>query len=138
MKLVGFSFNKIVAEKISMERPKNLTINTGIDISTISKADTEISMGKEEILHITFNYKIEYNPKYAQIQFSGEVFLGVDKKISLEILKQWKEKNLSEEFKISLFNIIFRKSNIKALDLEDQIGLPLHIPLPRLSGEKKD
>ncbi|MEK6895768.1 MAG: hypothetical protein AABX48_04585 [Nanoarchaeota archaeon] len=138
MKLVGFNFNKIVAEKISQERPKNLTINTGIDISTISKADTNISMGKEEILHIEFNYKIEYNPKYAQIQFSGEVFLAVDKKISLEILKQWKEKALSEEFKITIFNIIFRKSNIKALDLEDQIGLPLHIPLPRLSNEKKD
>ena len=39
---------------------------------------------------------------------------------------------------IALFNIILRKANVKALELEEQIGLPLHIPLPTLKKPKKE
>jgi hypothetical protein len=138
MKLVGFNFNKINAERLAEDKPSNLTISNNIEILDVSKPKIEVSMGKEDILNIKFLYKIDYNPGYAKIHFSGEVFLSTDKKLSEDILKDWKNKKLSEDFKISLFNTIFRKSNIKALELEDQIGLPLHIPLPTISKNKKE
>ena len=45
---------------------------------------------------------------------------------------------MTEEFRILLFNIILRKANIKALELEEQMNLTLHIPLPTLKKQKKN
>jgi len=52
-----------------------------------------------------------------------------------EVLKGWKDKETTDDFRIFLFNIILRKSNIKALQLEDELALPPHIPLPSLNKE---
>jgi len=39
--------------------------------------------------------------------------------------------------RVPLFNFIMNKCNIKALYLEDEMGLPLHIPLPKISTEQE-
>ena len=65
------------------------------------------------------------------------MFVRDNSKKIKEILKQWKNKKISEDFKIPLFNLILRKSNVKTLELEEEMGLPLHIPLPHLKNQKK-
>jgi hypothetical protein len=56
-----------------------------------------------------------------------------------EILKQWESHIIPEEFKIPLFNIILKKSNFKALELEEDLLLPSHIPMPSIKpSEAKD
>jgi hypothetical protein len=135
MRIIGFNFTKINAEIISDSKPAELKINTGIQIKEISKPKTLLT-NKDEVLSIKFTYNIDYNPKFAKIEFFGEVILTTDNKQIQNILNQWKDKKLPEEFKIALFNVIFRKSNIKALDLEDQLNLPLHIPFPNLSKKQ--
>jgi hypothetical protein len=34
-----------------------------------------------------------------------------------------------------MFNIVLKKSTIKALELEDELNLPYHIPIPKVSLE---
>ncbi len=137
MKIVGFNFNKINIEKLS-DKVDNLKINTDIDISEIKEIKSDFFKTKEDIITVKFFYNINYEPNFAKIEFVGNVLLAIESKTTKNILKQWKDKKMSEEFKITLFNIILRKSNLKALQLEDEINLPLHISLPSLKQKEKE
>ncbi len=137
MKLMGFNFKKISVEKLG-ERPKELKINTNIDITEIKNLKSDLLKTKEEILAVDFSYTIDYSSSFATLNFEGTLLIATEPKISKDLLKQWKKKKIPEEFRIPIFNIILMKSNIKALALEDEMNLPLHIPLPTLKpGQEK-
>ncbi len=139
MKLMGFNFNKIDVEKQSIERPKDLKINTNIDVSEIKNIKSDILKTKEEIIATTFSYVINYTPDYAKIELGGTVLLTVEPKLAKTITKEWKSKKMTEEFRLVLFNIILAKSNVKALQLEEEMNLPYHIPMPSLKrGEMEE
>jgi hypothetical protein len=134
MRLLGFGFKKIEIERIS-ESFKDLKINTNINILSIKKVDSSIFKGKEEVIQIGFSYTINYSPEIAKIEFVGEIFLGVDSKELKEIVGEWEKKIIFKGLRVPLFNTILRKSNVKALQLEDEFGLPLHIKLPSIKEE---
>ncbi|MBU2472975.1 hypothetical protein KKE74_03000 [Patescibacteria group bacterium] len=136
MKFIGFNFNKINIEKNSTNF-KDLKIKTNINISEIKEIKSNFLKSNEELINIQFTYNINYNPKIAKIELSGNVILADKPKIIKEVLKKWEDKKMEEEFKINLFNIILRKSNLKAMQLEDEMNLPLHISLPFLKKESK-
>lgn len=133
---MGFNFTKINIEKFS-DNFQNLKINTSIDISEIKELKTDVFKTKEELLGIKFTFNIFYEPDIAKAEFAGNIIISVDSKTAKEILKKWKDKKMPEDFRITLFNVIFRKSNLKALELEDELNLPIHLPLPRLTPEDK-
>ncbi len=135
MRLIGFNFVKVGAEKLNRERIGNVKFNTKIDITSIDSINSDILKTKEELLKIDFVYSVAYEPEFAKVELMGNVILSVEPKIAREVLKGWKDKKTSEDFRIFMFNIILRKSNIKALQLEEDIGLPPHIPLPSLNKE---
>jgi len=134
MRLVGFDFKKISIERFK-DQVEDLKFNTKVDISSIDIIKSDIFRSKEELLKIEFIYSVIYEPEFAKIELTGSIILAVEPRIAREVLRGWKDKQTSEEFRIFMFNIILRKSNIKALQLEDELGLPLHIPLPSLSKE---
>ena len=134
MRLVGFNFTKVSIEKFK-DAAENLKFSTKIDISSIESLKSDLIKIKDEPLKIDFVYSILYEPEFAKIELAGTMVLSVEPKIAREILRGWKDKEMSEEFRIFMFNIILRKSNIKALSLEDELNLPPHIPLPLLSKE---
>lgn len=136
MKILGFNFNKINTEKF-LDKIENLKINTKIDVSEINTIKSDFLKTKEELLGINFNYDISYDPDFAKISFAGKIIFSVESKKAKEILKQWKDKKMPEDFKVILFNVILRKSNIKALQLEDEMNLPLHVSLPSLKKQEK-
>ena len=129
MKIVGFNFKKISIEK-TLDKFKDLKINTNIDIVKVKQIKPEIFQPKEELVEVEFDYHIDYNPNIAKISLSGTVLVMADTKIIKNFIKQWKKKKLPEEHKILIFNVILKKSNLKAMQLEDEMNLPLHIPLP--------
>lgn len=135
MKIVGFNFTRVNMEKFSDDY-KELKINTHIDIVDVKKTTSEIIQPKEVLFEIKFNYNIDYEPKIAQISFSGLLLLLVDPKMAKSFLKQWKDKKFPEEHKITIFNVILKKANLRALQLEDELNLPLHISLPSLKKPK--
>jgi hypothetical protein len=136
MRLVSFNFNKISIEKLA-DGNGQIKIFTNIDVYSIEKANVDLFNDKEDLIQVKFKYTIDYEPKFAKIEFGGNMFITLDLKSSKELLKKWKDKEIPEEIRLFIFNIILIKSNIKALQFEDELGFPLHIPLPRFSKEDK-
>ncbi len=135
MKLAGFSLKKISAEKTNPVS-NDLKLSANIDLVEIKKIKSNLFKSKEELVEVSFKYSINYTPDIAKIEIEGTVLLSLDSKQSKEILKSWASKELSEEFKISLFNLIIRKSSVKAFQLEEDLNLPLHMPLQRLKKQE--
>ncbi|MEN7982523.1 MAG: hypothetical protein ABFQ65_03685 [Nanoarchaeota archaeon] len=136
MRIVGFNFNKINIEKFS-DKLEKLNIKTNIDISEIESIDNNLLKTDNSLLAVKFFYIIDYNPNFAKIELSGTILFELDKKQAQEIIKKWEEKIIPEDFKLILFNTILRKSNVKALQLEDDMNLPLHISLPSIKKTEK-
>ncbi len=134
MRLIGFNFVKMGVEKFK-DKPGSVKFNTKIDISSISPIKSDILKTKEDLLKIDFVYSVIYEPDFAKLELIGNVILSVEPKIAREVLKGWKDKKTSEDFRIFMFNIILRRSHIKALQLEEDVGLPPHVPLPSLNKE---
>lgn len=133
MKIIGFAFKKISAEK-SENVPKDVKLNYNIELKEIVK--DKIEDLNQEVLRIEFNFIVKYEPKFGEISLHGYVLLSLDAEKSKEVLKKWKSKKVSDDIRIPLFNFIMTKCNIKAINLEDDIGLPLHVPMPRLSNQQ--
>jgi hypothetical protein len=130
MKLLGFNFTKINVEK-KKDSIKDLKIHNHIDVLSIEEVKQEFFKTEDNVLIIKFSYSIEYEPQIAHLSLEGTILLSVEKEEMVkEILKKWKEKGLLEEFRIPLFNVIFRKAGLKALELEDEMNLPLHMSMP--------
>lgn len=136
MKLVGLNFKKISVEKLA-DKAENVKIETKIDISEISTVKADLFKTRDEFLGVKFSYAINYSPNYAKIEFKGDLLISLDPRQSKEVLKQWKDKKVEEDFKIFVFNAVLRKANLKAMQLEDEINLPLHVPLPMIRKENK-
>jgi len=135
MRLINFNFTKINVERLK-EKADKITFNTKIDINSIDSFKSELKI-KEDLLKIDFVYTVSYEPEFAKVELGGSFILSVEPKIAKEVLNGWKDKKTSEEFRVAIFNVIMKKSNIKALQLEDEIGLPIHVPMPSLSPQKK-
>ena len=136
MKLIGFNFSKISIEKIE-KISKDLKIDTSINIDSIENMKNELLKSKDLFLNIKFNYKINYKPNIAKIELVGNIALAIDSKLGKEILNDWKDKKIKDETRMIFFNAILKKSNIKALQLEEEMNLPTHFQLPSLKQDKK-
>jgi hypothetical protein len=136
MKVVGFNFTKLSAEryKLSLEKTK---INSKMNISSIESIKSSLLSTGEDFLNVEFNYSLTYEPEFANIELKGNVILSVEPKLAKTILNDWKEKTTSEEFRLPLLNIILKKATLKSLELEEELGLPIHLPLPSLKKEQK-
>ena len=134
MKIIGFNLTKISIER--KDKPeKELKVTQNINIIDITKEKLTIS--KDEPLNISFKLEIDYAGDFAKLEFKGNVILLPEKDETKKILKSWKDKKLSEEFRNPLFNFIMTKCTIKALGLEDDLSLPPHIQMPRLSQNQE-
>jgi hypothetical protein len=131
MRIVGFNFKKISIEKIG-EIGTDLKINNKVDLSNIEILNPDFVKTKDELLQVEFGYTVDYEPNIAKIELIGNLIITLDSKSAKEIVKNWKDKDMSEDLRMKLFNIILRKSNVKALALEEEMNLPLHIPFPPL------
>ena len=137
MKIIGFNFTKINAEKLS-ERTEEIKIDSKIDIISIKKESLDFINSNEEVVELTFSHLIDYQKDFAKIEFKGNLLISLVKEESKELFEKWEKKELPQEIRFNVFNFILRKSNIKALQLSDDLSIPSHIPLPRLSKEQSE
>lgn len=137
MRLMGFNFNKINVEKFSSQQ-KDIKLNNSINIDSIEKADQKFIKLKEDLFNISFTYSIFYEPNIAKLEFKGNMLLAIEPKLSKDLLKQWSNKQIPEDIQTVLFNIILRKSTIRALQFEEDMNLPHHIPLPSVKPKKTE
>jgi len=134
MKVIGFGLKKIQAEKNNFSKEK-LNINTNIQIKNIT--EEKIEFLKDLIpLKFSFEFTIMYEPSIANIKIEGYVIVSVTKQQAKDIIKKWDKKNLDEELKIDIFNFIISKTSLKALQIEEDLDLPYHLPFPRIKKSK--
>jgi hypothetical protein len=134
MKLAGFNFTKISVEKLK-NQTEGVKINTNIDISEIGEVKSDMFKLREQMIAISFTNTISYDPEFAKVELAGTMIIGVESKLARDILKEWKDKKIPEEFRLDLFNIIIRKCSVKALELEEDLNLPLHIQMPKVQQQ---
>ncbi len=149
MKVLGFNFTKITAER-DKDSKADGSINTNVEFLEIEKDNIEI-LRDSEIIRVSFKFSIDYkdapgkekikgeskkDKTTAQISFEGLIILSLEKENSKEILKNWKNKIISQDLSSFLMNFILAKCSIKALTLEQELSLPAHFPLPRVDLNK--
>jgi hypothetical protein len=131
IKFIGFNFDKISIEKYK-DISNNLNIKTNFEIKDIKDQNSDLLKNKN-LIHFKYELTLDYSPNLAKIFFSGGILsLIEDEKLLKDIKTQWKDKKISEDLKIKLINIIFSKCNIRALQLEEDLNLPFHIPFPKV------
>jgi len=133
MKIIGFNINKILIERKNPIKGR-LEIKSNLDIKDIQEEKVPI-FDKQLSLKFDFSFTVDYNPNIAKIEVNGSVITLEEKLEFEEILKDWKKKKFPSKLKIPLFNFILNKCNIKVIPLEEEMGLPLHIPFPKLRPE---
>lgn len=136
MKLVSFNFTKIDVEKF-LDNLKDLKITTGINILSINPIKSDILKLKEDLLVVNFEYSVLYEEKIAKLNFKGNLLISAESSMTKEVLKEWQDKKIPEEFKLTVFNIILKKASLKAIQFEEEFNLPLHLPLPSVKPQDK-
>ena len=134
MRLIGFNFTKINAERLK-DKTDSIKFNTNIKLSSIESLNSDMLKTKEEIVKIDFTYNVTYEPDFAKIELSGNAILAMEPKLAKEALKGFKDKGVSDEFRIFILNILLKKVNLRALELEEELNLPLHLPLISLNKD---
>ena len=132
MRIIGFNLTKISVQRKEEQKDK-VQINQNINIQDVKEESIPIS--KDKAVKITFNLLIEYSDNFAKIEFEGSILILPDKEELKSFTDSWKDKKIPEITRVPLFNFIMSKCNIKALSLEDEMNLPLHVPMPRINTE---
>jgi len=138
MPFIGFNFDKISAERLVLDIDLKGNINVKHNLNIINVNEEEVTLEKkQEVLRFGFEFLLIYEPEYGLIKIQGHLlFLDSPKKMK-DIVQDWKkDKKIPPEIMQGLFNTILAKSNIKALQLSQDINLPPHLPMPRLEKQK--
>ena len=132
MAVIGFTFDRINIER--KKAPKgNIKITHQMNIKSIKEQEVEIEKGKK-VLDFTFEFKADYSPNIAEMEFVGRVHYVEEDKKAKEILKEWeKNKKIDPKIMAVIVNMAFHRSLLEALDLSRVINVPPVIPLPILS-----
>jgi len=135
MKILGMNITKISGERKNIIKGK-IDVKQNIDIKDIEKQDIAIS--DKPGLKVEFEYSIKYEPKVADVEIKGSILVLDDKNESKDILKDWKKKKINPIFKIPVYNYIIEKVSLKAINMEDELALPLHQPFPKIAPKPVD
>jgi len=129
MQVINFNLTKLYGERFK-DSASEIKFNTKVDIISISSLKSDLLRIKDELVKVDFVFGVLYEPDLAKIELSGTMVLSVEPRLAREVLKTWKEKGAPEEFRIFMFNVIMRKSSLKALEIEEELNLPPHLPFP--------
>ncbi len=129
IKLINSNFLKIEAER-NPDFSGKLKLKTNINIKSVEKLEKS-----KDILKVSYIYEINYLD-LGKIIITGNLFLKGDGKTIKNIIKKQEEKDYNSEETILIMNLIIQKASLRALQIEEELGLPIHIKLPSLSTKK--
>jgi len=134
MTTVGFSFNKLNAEKKNISE-QNIRVENNVGITNIEEGASIDN--KKSIVRFEFDFKCRYEPGLATIELGGELLEMYDKELSIKILDSWKtDKKIHQDIMAHILNSILSKANIEAILISKELGLPSPIAMPKV--EVKD
>ena len=136
MPIVGFGFDKINGER--KEFIKKVKIENKINVTSLK--ESKLMIGKEEkaALKAVFEFNVDYESA-GKLQMIGHVVYFDTDEVIKDLLEKWKkDEKIPVDFGTLVYNFIISKCSIKALQLEEDLGLPLHISFPRIVQKKKE
>jgi len=136
MALVGFSFTKVIAEKkIAINQTVNIESNAGVtNVIELPGIDS-----KKTLVRFDFNFVVKYEPDAGKIELDGEIIEIYDKEFGTKIVDYWaKDKKLHSEVMQEVFNNILSKSNMEAIVISRDLGLPSPIQMPRVDVKPQE
>lgn len=140
MRIIGFNFTKVLAERAKTFKPGE--INTNIEFDDITEEETELAKDGSKAVRATFRFSVTYsekdkkNSKMGEVSLTGFVILLSKEQEAEDLMKSWKKKELPQAFRLSIFNFLLKKCSTRALQLEEELNLPLHLPMPSLQPKK--
>jgi len=134
MKLLGSKITKINAER-NPDFDGKLELNTNINIKSIEKFQPENA--NIESLKVNAVFEIQYG-ELGQISIEGQLYLNTDTKEIEEIINNFKSNKFDTPEQMAIMNIVIQRFSIKAFELEEELGLPIHIRLPTLQPKKEE
>lgn len=141
MRIIGFGFTKIYAEKkLDLSQ---FNINNHIEFINLEKEKANI-LKDAEAYKLIFKYNLEYvkkeqekEEKQAEVSFEGFLMVSLNKEESKNFSKSWKKKEIPQENITPLYNFILKKCSSKSVFLQDEINLPSpYLKFPQLQPSK--
>jgi len=139
MKVIGFNIEEISGKK--SQELKRYSINTDITFSNVEKSKLDV-LKEDEALKVSFKFLVNYKDADSksdeaknQVSILGSLLLMVDKELSKEFIKSWKNKQVPKDKMVSLYNFILKKCSVRALQLEEDLNLQPHIPFPQVKQQ---
>jgi len=139
--IVGFNFKKIAVER-KKKLIKGMKVRYDMDLKEVYEESSRLSSGGSTVLGFAFEFSVDYNPDIVSLKILGTVNYMLPQDEAKKVLDLWKTtKKLPKDVSIPVINNILDRCNIKALELEQDMALPSHIPMPSLATpttSKKD
>jgi len=130
MVTVGFNFTKILAERKGASQP-NVNVTTNINIKSVANSD--IADPKKTLVKFEFQFNCNYEPGIGKVELDGELIEIYDKDLAEKVITGWNtNKKLPSDLMNGLLNSILGRSNVEALVISRELGLPSPIALPKV------
>lgn len=132
MAVISFSFTSLHAE-IKQSVKGRIKIGNNVTINSVDKADINFADASKMGVKVGFEYKSSYDPDIGNVVIKGNVvYLHEAKKVQ-ELLDVWaKDKKIPTDAAKEVMTAVLDRSNIEALILSRDVGLPSPVPLPKV------
>ena len=131
LRLAGSKILKIEAER-NPEFSGQVTMETNIKLSGV-----ESIKEMKDTLKASYTFEVNY-ADLGKVKIEGQLFIKTTSKIAKELQKSIKDKKYDSPENIAITNLIIQKASIKAFEIEEELGLPIHIRLPTVEFKKKE
>ena len=130
LKLMGSRLIQISGKR-KPEFDGKLAIDTNIKITNI-----EQMKDWKEAIKVEYDFNIDYGD-LGSIELKGMLFFHTSSKSIKNLTKSWKEKKFDSAEHVKITNVIIQKATVKALEIEEERGLPMHIRLPSIKPKEE-
>lgn len=135
MTVAGFSFTKILVEKKGVGKGK-VNISNNVSLKNAEEAKFALGKGEQKGAKFEFEFISKYEPDIGTINLTGDLLFIADEKTVSDALAMWKkDKKVPEVVMTQVINTVLHNSNIEALILSKDVGLPPPIPLPKVDAK---
>lgn len=127
--LIGSRIVKINAE---LNSDFSGQISTKMNIKIL-----DFSPLKKESFKIRYSFEVDYFD-LGKVSIEGNLFFSTTQKILKELQKSWKENKINNPDYIFITNAVIQKASVKAIQIEEEMGFPIHLRLPKIDLKNKE
>ena len=132
--MVGLNFTKISGERFGTS--ENVRVESNVSITNIVEA--QMPDPKKSVLKFQFLFTAKFEPNIGLTELKGELIEIFDKDLGNKIVEGWTTgKNLHKDVAPRVLNVILAKSNVEAIIMSRELGLPSPIQMPKVEIKAK-